>query len=66
MLLYCLKCRKNLESKNPKIARIKNGKTMLLSKWDVCDNKKSIFIKQQEASGLLGKLGLETPSVKFF
>ena len=39
---------------------------MLLSKWDVCDNKKSIFIKQQEASRLLGKLGLETPSVKFF
>ena len=66
MLLYCLKCRKNLESKNPKIARIKNGKTMLLSKWDVCDNKKSIFIKQQEASRLLGKLGLEIPSVKFF
>ena len=25
MLLYCLKCKKNTESKNPKVARTKNG-----------------------------------------
>ena len=26
MLSYCLKCRKNTESKNPKVARTKNGR----------------------------------------
>ena len=32
MLSYCLRCRKNKESENPKIARIKNGRIILLSK----------------------------------
>ena len=39
MLLYCLKCRKNTESKNPKVAKTRNGKIMLLSKCAVCDSK---------------------------
>ena len=30
MLWYCLKCRKNTESKNPKVARTKHGGIMLL------------------------------------
>ena len=29
MLLYCLKCRKNKESENPKVAKAKNGRIML-------------------------------------
>ena len=53
MLPSCLKCRKNTESKNPKIVKAKNKKTMLLSKCRVCDSKKSKFIKKQEASELL-------------
>ena len=61
MLSYCLKCRKNTESKNPKVARSKNGRIMLLSKCAVCDSKKSKFIKEQEASGLLSSLGIKTP-----
>ena len=40
MLLYCLKCRKNTESKNPKVVRTKRGKIVLLSKCEVCDSKK--------------------------
>ena len=60
MLLYhCLKCRKNIESKNPKAASTKNRKVMLLSNCVVCDSKKSKFIKQQEASGLLSSLGIK-------
>ena len=51
MLLYCLKCRKNTESKNPKVVKTKNGRIMLLSTCAVCDSKKSKFIKEQEASG---------------
>ena len=52
MLPYCLKCRKDTESKNLKVVRNKNRKTMLLWKCEVCDGKKSKFIKEQEASGL--------------
>ena len=59
-----VKCRKNRESKNPKIAREKNGRIMILSKRAVCDSKKSKFIKQQEASGLLSSLGIKTPLSK--
>ena len=41
MLSYCLKCRKNTESKNPKVLRTKiGGIIMLLSKCVVCDGKK--------------------------
>ena len=32
---------------------------MLLSKYAVCDSKKSKFIKQHEASGLLSSLGIK-------
>ena len=33
---------------------------MLLLKCPVCDSKKSKFIKQQEANGLLSSLGIKT------
>ena len=49
MFPYCLKCRKNTECKNPKAAKTKNGRIMLLSKCAVCNSKKSKFLKQQEA-----------------
>ena len=54
MLFYCLRCRKNTWSKNPKVVRT-NRRIMVLSKCETCDNKKS-FIKEQEASGLLSSL----------
>ena len=37
---------------------------MLLSKCVVCNSKKSKFIKQQKASGLLRSLGIKTPLSK--
>ena len=40
MLPHCLKCRKNTESKNPKVVRTKNRRIMLLSKCEVSDSKK--------------------------
>ena len=64
MLSYCLKCKKNTESKNPKVGRTKNGRIMLLSKYVVRDSKKSKFVKQQEARGLLSSLGIKTPLSK--
>ena len=59
MLWYCLKCKKNTESKNPKVARSKNRRIMLLSKCAVCDDKKSKFIKEQEVRGLISNLGIK-------
>ena len=50
MLSYCLECRKNTESKNPKIVRTKNRRIMLLSRCSVCNSKKSKFLEEQEAS----------------
>ena len=61
MLSYCLKCRKNTQSNNPKVVRTKNGRIMLLSKCAVRNNKKSKFIKEQEARGLLNSLGIRIP-----
>ena len=57
MLSYCLKGRKNTESKNPKSVNTKNREIILLSKCEVCDSKNSKLIKEQEASGLLSGLG---------
>ena len=39
MLSYCLKCRKNTQSKNPEFLRSKNRRIMLLSKCAVCNSK---------------------------
>ena len=58
MLSYCLKCRRNTESINPKASKTTNGKAMILSTCAICGSKK--FIKQQEAKGLLSNLCLKT------
>ena len=60
MLSYCLKCRKNTESKNPKVVNTKNERIMLLSKYPVCDSKNLKFVKEEKASGLLISLGITT------
>ena len=59
MLSYCLKCRKNTESINPKVLETTNGKT-ILSKCAICGSKKSKFIKEQQAKGLLSNWGIRT------
>ena len=64
MLTYCLKYKKDRESVDSKMLKTKNGRTMLSSKCTVCGSKKSKFIKQQEAKGLLINLGLKTPLIK--
>ena len=37
---------------------------MILSKCAICNSKKSKFINQQEAKGLLSKLGIKAPLSK--
>ena len=61
---YSLKCKKNTENINPSVSSTSNGKAMILSKCAICGSKKSRFIKNQEAKGLLSKLGIKTPLSK--
>ena len=60
MKSYCLKSRKNTENINPRVSKASNGRTMVLSKCAIYDSKKSRFIKNQEAKGLLSNLGIRT------
>ena len=61
MLSYCLKCKKNIESINPKVLKTTNGKTMILSTCAICGSKKSKFIKEQQAKGVLSNLAIRIP-----
>ena len=58
---YCLKCRKDTENINPRVSITSKGKAMILSKCAICDSKKSRFLKNQKARGLLSNLGVKTP-----
>ena len=64
MKSYCLKCKKDTENINPRVSSTSNGRTMILSKCAICGSKKSRFIKNQEAKGLLSNLGIRTPLSK--
>ena len=61
---YCLKCKKDTDNIDPKMFRTKNNRLIMQSKCSVCKNKKSRFVKQQEAKGLLSNLGIKTPLSK--
>ena len=60
MFCYCLKCKKNTESIDPKFSTTSNGRTMILSKCAICGSKKSKFIKKQEAKQFLCHIGIRT------
>ena len=51
----------NIDSK---IFRTKNNRLLMQSKCSNCKNKKSRFVKEQEAKGLLSDLGINTPFSK--
>ena len=61
---YYLKCKKNTRSTDSKISSSSNSRAMILSKCAICVSKKSRFIKNQEAKGLLSNLGIKTPLSK--
>ena len=60
MLTYCIKCRKKTENLNSKIFKTKNGRLIMQSKCPVCGIKKSRFVKEQEARGLLSSLVIKS------
>ena len=53
MSSYCLKCGENTKIIILQVSRAINNGIIILSKCVVCGDKKSKFIKKQEASGLL-------------
>ena len=63
MLPYCLKRRKNTESKNPRAVKTKIGRITLSSNCAVCGSKKSKFIREQKATGILSSLRTTTPFI---
>ena len=65
MKTYCVKCKKDTENIDLKMVRTKNKKRLIMqSKCSVCRIKKSRFVKEQEAKGLLTNLGIKTPLSK--
>ena len=64
MKSFCLKCRKNAENINPRVSNTSNGRKAISSKCAICGSKKSRFIKDQEAKGLLTNLGVRKPLSK--
>ena len=61
MKTYWLKYRTNTDNIDPKMFRTINNRLLMQSKCSVCKNKKSRFIKEQYAKGLLSNLGIKTP-----
>ena len=64
METYCVKCKKTPENLDSKIFKTKNGRLIMQSKCADCGIKKSRFVKEQEAKGLLSNLGIKTPLSK--
>ena len=64
MKIYGVKCRRDAENIDPKMVRTKNNRLIMQSKCSVCGIKKSRFVKEQEAKGLLSNLEIKTPLSK--
>ena len=60
MNTYCMKCRKKTENLNSKIFKTKTDRLIMQSKCVECGVKKSRFVKEQKAKGLLSNLGIKT------
>ena len=58
------KKKKNTENINPKVSKTKDIRTMLSSKCTLCSSKKSRYMREEEAKGILSSLGLKTPLSK--
>ena len=64
METYCLKCKKTPKNLDSKIFKTKNNRLIMQSKCSDCRNKKSRFVKEHEAKGILSELGIKTPLSK--
>ena len=46
MNTYCLSCKKDTKTIDPKVIKTKNNRKMMLSRCSICNNKKSPFVSQ--------------------
>ena len=60
MPYYCLKGGENTKNIILQVSRAINGGIIILSKCAVCYDKKSVFIRKQEANRLLNNLVIRT------
>ena len=61
---YCLVCKKHTKNTNPKIVRNRQNRLMIQSNCATCGSKKSRFIKEPQAMGILSNLSIKTPLSK--
>ena len=61
---YCLVCTDYTKNNNLKIVRNRQNRLMIQSNCAICGSKKSRFIKEQQAMGILSNLGIKTPLSK--
>ena len=61
---YCLVCRKYTKNDNRKIVRNRQNRLIIQSNCANYDRKKSRFIKEQQAIGILSNLDIKTPLSK--
>ena len=54
MNIYCLSCKKDAKNIDSKVIKTKNNRKMMLSRYSVCNHKKSTFLS--EGSGIFGSL----------
>ena len=59
-----MKSKRKTENLDSKIFKTKNNRLIMQSKCAECGVKKSRFVKEQEAKGLLSNLGIKTPLSK--
>ena len=58
---YCLVCKNYTKSINLEIVRNRQNRLIIQSNCATCGSKKSRFIKEQKALGILSNLGIRTP-----
>ena len=61
---YCLSCRRYTKNNNRKVVRKRQNRLMMQSNCATCKSKKSRFIKEKKAMGILSNLGIKTPLSK--
>ena len=58
---YCSVCKDYTKSINPKTVRNRQNRYIIQSNCATCESKKSRFIKEQKALGILSNLAIKPP-----
>ena len=64
LVVYLFKHFSIISNKDAKVTKTKNGRLQTRCLCSICGNKKSRFVKEQEAKVILSSLGIRTPLSK--